>query len=114
MVQMVMLPWLMTGGQVLSVVGGYLFFLPLVGEEPLRSDPGYLLRLVLFLIGMLPDTVVGIVLLQTDRDPFPMMMSHHPSWAPDPLTDVHTAGGLMWAGGDGLMMFAAVGLMISV
>ena len=112
--QMVMHPWLMTGEQVLYVAAGYLFFLPLIGEEPLRSDPGYLLRLVLFLIGMLPDTVVGIVLLQTDRDPFPMMMSHHPSWAPDPLTDIHTAGGLMWAGGDGLMMFAAVGLMISV
>ncbi|MFF0267102.1 cytochrome c oxidase assembly protein [Kribbella sp. NPDC004536] len=112
--QMVMHPWLMTGEQVLYVAAGYLFFLPLLGEEPLRSDPGYLLRLVLFLIGMLPDTVVGIVLLQTDRDPFPMMMSHHPSWAPDPLTDIHTAGGLMWAGGDGLMMFAAVGLMISV
>ncbi|GAA1121018.1 hypothetical protein GCM10009630_18500 [Kribbella jejuensis] len=112
--QMVLRPWLMTGEQVLYVAAGYLFFLPLIGEEPLRSDPGYLLRLVLFLIGMLPDTVVGIVLLQTDRDPFPMMMSHHPSWAPDPLTDIHTAGGLMWAGGDGLMMFAAVGLMITV
>ncbi|GAA3113714.1 putative copper resistance protein D [Kribbella aluminosa] len=112
--QMVMHPWLMTGEQVLYVVAGYLFFLPLLGEEPLHSDPGYLLRLVLFLIAMLPDTVVGIVLLQTTRDPFPMMMEMHPSWAPAPLTDIHTAGGLMWAVGDGLMMFAAVGLMISV
>jgi cytochrome c oxidase assembly factor CtaG len=112
--QMVMHPWLMTAEQVLYVGAGYLLFLPLLGEEPIRPDPGYLLRLVVFLIGMLPDTVVGIVLLQTDVDPFPMMMRMHPSWAPDPLTDIHTAGGLMWAGGDGLMMFAAVGLMITV
>jgi cytochrome c oxidase assembly factor CtaG len=112
--QMIMHPWLMTAEQVLYVGAGYLLFLPLLGEEPIRPDPGYLLRLVVFLIGMLPDTVVGIVLLQTDVDPFPMMMRMHPSWAPDPLTDIHTAGGLMWAGGDGLMMFAAVGLMITV
>jgi putative copper resistance protein D len=112
--QMVMHPWLMTGEQVLYVGAGFLFFLPLLGEEPLHSDPGYLLRLVLFLIAMLPDTVAGIVLLQTTDDPWPMMAMHHPAWAPDGLTDVHTAGGLMWAGGDGLMMFATVGLMIAV
>ena len=112
--QMVLHPWLMTAEQALYVVAGYLFFLPLLGEEPIRPDPGYLLRLVLCLIAMLPDTVVGIVLLQTTRDPFPVMASHHPSWAPAALTDIHAAGGLMWAGGDGLMMFAAVGLMISV
>ncbi|WP_427892829.1 cytochrome c oxidase assembly protein [Kribbella sp. GL6] len=112
--QMAMTPWLMTGEQVLYVVAGYLFFLPLLGEEPLHSDPGYLFRLVLFLIAMLPDTVVGIVLLQTTRNPFPMMMAMHPQWAPPALDDIHAAGGLMWAAGDGLMMFAAVGLMISV
>ncbi|MGZ0153557.1 cytochrome c oxidase assembly protein [Kribbella sp. WER1] len=112
--QMAMHPWLMTAEQILYVVAGYLFFLPLLGEEPLHSDPGYLLRLVLFLIAMLPDTVVGIVLLQTTRNPFPMMMGMHPSWAPPALTDIHAAGGLMWAAGDGLMMFAAVGLMIGV
>jgi putative copper resistance protein D len=112
--QMVMHPWLMTAEQVLYVATGYLFFLPLLGDEPIRSDTGYLLRLMLFLLAMLPDTVVGIVLLQATDDPFPMMMQHHPSWAPAALTDIHTAGGLMWAGGDGLMMFAAVGLMLSV
>lgn len=112
--QMAMHTWLMPVEQVLYVVAGYLLFLPLLGEEPTRSPTGYLPRFVLFLIAMLPDTVVGIVLLQATRDPFPMMMTMHPAWAPDPLTDVHTAGGLMWAAGDGLMMFAAVGLMISV
>jgi putative copper resistance protein D len=112
--QMAMHPWLMPAEQVLYVVAGCLLFLPLLGEEPIRSDLGYLLRLVLFLLAMVPDTVVGIVLLQDTADPFPMMAEHHPSWAPPALSDVHTAGGLMWAVGDGLMMFAAVGLMVSV
>jgi putative copper resistance protein D len=112
--QMVLHPWLMTAEQGLYVATGFLLFLPLLGEEPIRPDLGYLVRLMLFLIAMTPDTLVGIVLLQATRDPFPVMMRHHPSWAPAALTDVHTAGGLMWAGGDGLMMFVAVGLMISV
>jgi putative copper resistance protein D len=106
--------WLMTGEQVLYVVTGYLFLLPLIGEEPIRARPAYLLRLVILVAAMIPDTIVGIVLLQTDTVPFPVMMGMHPAWAPDPLADVQTAGGLMWAGGDGLMMTIAVGLLVSV
>lgn len=112
--QMVLHPWLMTVEQGLYVATGFLLFLPLLGEEPIRPDLGYLVRLMLFLVAMIPDTLVGIVLLQATRNPFPMMMGLHPSWAPAALTDVHTAGGLMWAAGDGLMMVAAVGLMITV
>ncbi|HWU22474.1 MAG TPA: cytochrome c oxidase assembly protein [Nocardioides sp.] len=112
--QMTVHPWLMTGEQVLYVVTGFLFLLPLLGEEPIRPDPPYLFRLLLVLIAMVPDTLVGIVLLQTDHDPFPVMMGRHPAWAPPALQDVHTAGGLMWAGGDGLMMLLAIGLMLAV
>jgi len=112
--QMAQHGWLMTAEQVLYVVTGYLFLLPILGEEPIRPSPPYLLRLGLLMAAMVPDTIVGIVLLQTDRVPFPVMMSMHPSWAPEPLADVHAAGGLMWAVGDGLMMAIGVGLMISV
>jgi putative copper resistance protein D len=63
---------------------------------------------------MIPDTIVGIVLLQTSTVPFPVMMGMHPSWAPDPLSDVQIAGGLMWAGGDGLMMLIGIGVTIAL
>ena len=106
--------WLMTSEQVLYVVAGYLFLLPILGDEPTKPNPPYLLRLALLVAAMVPDTIVGIVLLQTNTVPFPGMMAHHPTWAPDPLADTHIAGGLMWAAGDGLMMAIAVGLMISV
>lgn len=106
--------WLMTGEQVLYVVAGYLFLLPLLGDEPTKPNPPYLTRLALLVAAMVPDTIVGIVLLQTNHVPFPVMMSMHPDWAPAPLRDVQTAGALMWAAGDGLMMALAVGLMVSV
>jgi cytochrome c oxidase assembly factor CtaG len=105
---------LMTAEQILYIVAGYLLLLPLLGNEPIRSDPPYLGRIALLVLAMVPDTIVGIVLLQTGHDLFPAMMAMHPSWAPDPVSDIHAAGGLMWAGGDGGMMLIAVGLMISV
>jgi putative copper resistance protein D len=106
--------WLMSAEQVLYVVAGYLFLQPLLGEEPTRPDPSYLLRIVLLVAAMIPDTIVGIVLLQTDKVPFPVMMGMHPAWAPGALSDTHIAGALMWAGGDGLMMGLAIGLVVSV
>lgn len=112
--EMTLHPWLMTAEQVLYVVTGYLFLLPLLGEEPTHPDPAYLIRFVLLMIAMVPDTLVGIVLLQTDKDLFPVMMASHPGWAPAAVSDIHDAGGLMWVGGDGLMMAMAVGLMIGV
>jgi len=99
---------------VLYVVTGWVFLTPMLAEEPVRPNPPYLVRLVFLVAAMLPDTIVGIVLLQTNSDPFPMMFRMHPAWAPSAVADLHAAGGLMWAAGDGLMMLIAIGLMISV
>lgn len=105
---------LMVGEQVLYVVAGYLFLLPSIGEEPIRSNPSYLWRLGLLVLGMIPDTIVGIVMLQTTTDLYPVYSSMRPEWALDPVRDIQTAGALMWAGGDGGMMFLAIGLAIAV
>ena len=112
--QMATHPWLMGAEQVLYVVSGYLFLLTLLGSEPIRWRLSHLARVVLVLLAMTPDTVVGIVLLQTNRDLFPVMEATHPSWAPPPLADMHIAGGLMWAAGDGLMMLIGVGVIIAM
>jgi putative copper resistance protein D len=106
--------WLMNGELVLYVVAGYLFLQPILGDEPTKPNPSYLSRIGLLVVGMVPDTIVGIVLLQTNNDPFPRMSAMHPDWAPQPLHDVNIAGALMWAAGDGLMMAIAIGLVISV
>jgi putative copper resistance protein D len=101
--QMSMHPMLMGVERVLYVVSGYLLFITLIGKEPIRWNLPQLARFLLILIAMSPDTIVGIVLMQSN-DPFPMYLSMRPSWAPPAGQDVLTAGGIMWAGGDGLMM----------
>lgn len=106
--------WVMEAEQVLYLVGGCLFLLPVLGNEPIRWRLPHLVRIALLLAAMTPDTVVGIVLMQTVSDIFPVMMGAHPHWALAPVDDLHLAGGLMWAGGDGLMMLLTIGAVIAL
>lgn len=112
--QMMSSPWLGPAEQALYLSSGYLLLLPLLGNEPIRWKPPQLFRIGLFLIAMTPDTVVGIVLMQTDHDLFPGMLEGRPSWAPSAVSDINTGGALMWVGGDGLMMVFAVSLVIAI
>ena len=105
---------LMVGEQVLYIVAGFLFLTGTIGEEKVRTDLPYLGRIALLVVGMVPDTIVGIVMLQTERDLYPVYSGARPDWALDAVKDVQTAGGLMWAGGDGGMMLLAIGLVIAV
>lgn len=111
---MAMNPWQMPFEQVLYLVGGCWLLLPLLPTEPLRWQVPHLMRIVLLLIAMVPDTVVGIVLMQSERNPFPMYTSMRPSWATAALDDVHIGGALMWVAGDGLMMCFGVGVVIAL
>jgi putative membrane protein len=111
---MVMHGWLMGGEQVLYLVSGYVFLLPMIGDEPIRWRVPALARIGLVLIGMTPDTVVGIVLMQANHNLFPAMSRMHPAWAPMPIHDQQIAGALMWAGGDGLMMLFGLGLTVAM
>ena len=105
--QMIIHPWLMGGERVAYVVTGYIFMLSLIGNEPIRWRLPLLARLLLIFLAMAPDTIVGIVLMQSN-DPFPVMMALRPHWAPPAQQDVVTAGGIMWVGGDGLMMIVGL------
>lgn len=105
---------LMVGEQVLYVVAGFLFLTGTIGEEKVRPDLPYLGRIALLVVGMVPDTIVGIVMLQSERDLYPVYSAARPDWALDAVRDIQTAGGLMWAGGDGGMMMLAIGLVIAV
>lgn len=107
-------PALMTGEQVLYVVAGAWLLLPLIGDEPIRWELPYLVRIGVLLVAMVPDTLVGIVLLQTGRELFPTMFGMRPGWAPAPVDDQQTAGALMWAAGDGLMMLLALGVLVGM
>ena len=89
---------------VLYLVVGYLYFLPLVGREPLRWKLSYPVRLFLLFIAMPVDAFTGVVLGMSSSVPWSTMATMaRPSWAPNALDDVHIGGGVMWVGGAAIM-----------
>lgn len=104
-------PAVHTGEGVLYLLTGWWFFWPLLGDDPIRWRPHYLLRIGLLLAAMLPDTVIGIVLLQSDHVLAPAVGAGR-GWGPTPLRDQQLAGGIMWVFGDGLMMLFIVVLAL--
>lgn len=104
--------WAHESEKVIYLLAGYLFFLPLLAKEPIRWTLSYPLRLVMLFVGMTADTIVGVVLIQSTRNPFPAYAAMHRSWGFSPLEDIQWGGGIMWVGGDGLMFALIVIVMI--
>jgi putative copper resistance protein D len=95
------------GEHVLYLVAGYLYFLPLIGREPIRWRVSYPSRIFLLFIAMPVDAFTGLVLGSEGSNPVPGLAEHRPNWAPSALSDVHIGGAVMWVGGAGIM-FALV------
>jgi cytochrome c oxidase assembly factor CtaG len=91
------------GEHVLYLVAGYLYFLPLVGREPIRWRVSYPIRIFLLFIAMPVDAFTGLVLGSEGGNPFPGLAQGRPGWAPSPIDDVHIGGAVMWVGGAGIM-----------
>ena len=87
----------------LYLVAGYLYFLPLIGREPIRWKASYPSRIFLLFLAMPVDAFTGLVLGSESSNPFPHLAVGRPSWAASPLSDVHTGGAVMWVGGAGIM-----------
>ncbi|HVA59657.1 MAG TPA: cytochrome c oxidase assembly protein [Mycobacteriales bacterium] len=97
-------PWAHDGEHLLYLAAGYLFFLPLLGSEPIRwrmSMPG---RFLLLAVAMPVDTFVGVVLNQTNHELFPAYARAGRTWGPSLIADLHAGGAVMWVGGDALML----------
>jgi putative copper resistance protein D len=91
----------------LYLIAGYLYFLPLIGREPVRWRVSYPSRIFLLFIAMPVDAFTGLILGSDSSNPFPALATLRPSWAPSAINDVHTGGAVMWVGGAGIM-FALV------
>jgi cytochrome c oxidase assembly factor CtaG len=111
--EMMIHPWLHQAEHGMYLVAGYLFLISILGDEPIRWHPPYLVRLIILFLAMAPETVVGIVLLQADHELFPAYAAIHRTWGPTPLHDLNRGGGIMWAFGDGMMMAFIVGLVLA-
>jgi cytochrome c oxidase assembly factor CtaG len=93
----------------LFLVVGYLFFLPILGREPIRWRLTYPVRFVILVLVMPVDTFTGLMLGYGTAGT-PGVPVAHPAWAPPPVSDLHTGGAVMWVGGDAIMF----GLMMLV
>ena len=90
--------------QVLYLVSGYLLFWPLVGGEASPWPVPHIVRFGLLALAMGADTLVGVALMLTGHPLAPSTAMMRPGWGPTLLEDQNWAGGIMWVGGDGLMM----------
>jgi cytochrome c oxidase assembly factor CtaG len=95
---------------VVFLVVGYLFFLPLLGREPIRWRLSYPMRFVILVLIMPVDTFTGLVLGYGNAGTPGVPTGPRPSWAPGAVQDLHLGGAVMWIGGDAIMF----GLMMLV
>jgi putative copper resistance protein D len=89
---------------------GYLFFLPILGREPIRWRTSYPIRFVTLILIMPVDTFTGLVLGYGGAGTPGLPTGPRPAWAPSPVSDLHAGGAVMWIGGDAIMF----GLMMLV
>jgi len=90
------------------LVAGYQFFVLIVGDEPIRWRLSSPVRWLLLALGMAVDTFTGIVLMQGTG----AVHLERSSLSVDAISDTHTGGAIMWAGGDGIMALVMVALVV--
>ena len=88
---------------VVFLVVGYLFFLPIIGSEPIKWRLSYPTKLILLFLIMPVDTFTGLVLGYGNRGTPGLPLGARPSWAGSATADLHAGGAAMWVGGDALM-----------
>src|SRR5262249_8946991 len=94
-------PLLHDAEHALYLVVGYLFFLPLLGREPIRWRISYPIRILVLFLVMPVDTFPGLVLGYATSGIY--TVGPRPPGGPGPVQDVHWAGAIMWIGGDAIM-----------
>jgi cytochrome c oxidase assembly factor CtaG len=94
---------------------GCLFFWPLVGIDPVPGRVAYPFRLLLLVLTLPFHAFLGVTIMAQDRllgGSWYPSLHHGPmaAWLPDPHTDQHLAGGILWSSGDaiGLLFFAVL------
>ncbi len=91
------------GEHAFFVVIGYLFYLPILGTEPIRWRLSYPIRFVLLVLLMPIDTFTGVALGYASARSPGIPTGPRPGWAPRPVSDLHSGGAVMWIAGDGIM-----------
>ena len=98
--------------QLTYFVVGYLYLLSGFGDEPIRWRLSRPAKMVIILLSMPIDTFTGVTLLMTQKQPWPAYAAQHHTWGPNPITDVHWGGAMMWIGGDTIMIALIVTALV--
>ena len=96
----------------LYLVTGYLFFLPVLGSEPIRWRVPMAGRYLMLLVTMPLDTAVGVLLMIAPHEMFPAYAHAGRTWGPGLLADLHAGGVIMWAGSDAIMTVLALAVAV--
>jgi cytochrome c oxidase assembly factor CtaG len=105
--------WIHDLEQIGFLVVGYLFFRVAFGlERGFKLHPG--LRLVYVMAAVPVDTFTGLVLSMSSRVPYSNYAMMAPSGASPAwqLSNIKLGGGIMWIGGDALMLIALIPIAI--
>jgi len=93
------------------LVAAILFWLPLLGREPLRRRPGLVGRMLYLLVAMPAMALPGVV-LTLDRAPrYAAYLAPARALGVDPLRDQQLAGTIMWVPGS--VLAAALTLLVA-
>src|ERR1700691_3403202 len=105
--------WIHHLEQIAFLVVGYLFFRVAFGlERGYKLHPG--LRLVYVMAAGPVDTFTGLVLSMSSRVPFSSYAAMAPTGSSKAwmLSNIKLGGGIMWIGGDALMLLALISIGI--
>ncbi len=105
--------WIHHSEQILFLVTGYLFFRPAFGVEysTVVLHPG--LRMVYIMAAVPVDTITGLVLSLQNHNPFPAYSMMDVGSSESLLQSLHLGGGIMWIGGDALMLLWCIPVVVS-
>ncbi len=97
------------------VLVGALFFWPLLGVDPVPGRVGYPFRLILVFLTLPFHAFLGVTIMSMEEliaGEWYQSLHRSPglSWLPDPLSDQHLAGSILWGSGDlfGLVFFGVL------
>jgi putative membrane protein len=92
-------PAVHAGEHLLLLTTGILFWLPVLGAEPIPHRPGWVGRTLYLLLAMPAMGSVGVVLSISEHVRYPSYIAPARAMGVSALGDQHAAGALMWAGG---------------
>jgi cytochrome c oxidase assembly factor CtaG len=96
------------GEHALYLLAGCLFFLVVLGTEPLRRRVSAIGAFLMLLVTMLADSGTGVAYALQSREVFAPYARVARDWGPGLVTDLHAGGYIMFTGSDAVMSIIAI------